>query len=705
MSGPTNHSATGVAVLAEDPDLMKAALQLAADGLRVLPLHSPDPDHRCSCHRAGCESVGKHPRTQHGVKDASTDDGTIRRWWGMWPDANIGIATGDGLVVLDVDPRHDGDSSLETLEAEHAQIITRSAWTGGGGLHLYLQGDLPARGAFLPGLDLKAAGGYVVAPPSKHASGRQYSWVDVGEGIRVVPDWLAKIVNSATSQNVDTRPLPDTIPSGERNKALASLAGSMRRRGASEASIHAALKEQNRSCDPPLSDNEVGGIAASVARYEPAPAQSNLAAVEGDAGVSLRDFYAYMPEHKYIFVPARELWPVTSVNARLPTITVGDKEVKAGAWLDQERPVEQMTWAPGKPRLIKDRLVSSGGWIIRTGCSCFNLYRPPSPRQGSAQSAQRWLDLIGRVFPDDAEHIVRYCAHRVQKPYEKINHALVLGGPQGIGKDTILEPVKHAVGPWNFTEVSPAQLLGRFNGFVKSVILRVSEARDLGNVDRYAFYEHMKSYTAAPPDVLRCDEKNIREYSVFNVCGVVITTNHKSAGIYLPSDDRRHYVAWSELTRDDFTPEFWKKLYDWYEQEGHGHVAAHLADLDISDFNAKAPPPKTAAFWDIVDANRAPEDAELADVLDKLGHPPATSLIEIAARAEHSFREWLLDRKNRRQIPHRLEAADYVHVRNEFAKDGLWVVSGKRQVIYARRALSVRERIIAAASFAAGGSP
>ena len=70
------------------------------------------------------------------------------------------------------------------------------------------------------------------------------------------------------------------------------------------------------------------------------------------------------------------------------------------------------------------------------------------------------------------------CAHRVQRPQEKINHALVLGGAQGIGKDTLLEPVKYAVGSWNFREVSPQQAMGRFNGFLKAVILRVSEARD-----------------------------------------------------------------------------------------------------------------------------------------------------------------------------------------------------------------------------------
>ena len=122
------------------------------------------------------------------------------------------------------------------------------------------------------------------------------------------------------------------------------------------------------------------------------------------------------------------------------------------------------------------------GRLVRpTGMPVFNLYRPPviEPRAGDAGP---WLRHVERLYGNDADHIIRWCAHRVQRPDEKINHALVLGGKQGIGKDTLLEPVKHAVGPWNFIEVSPQQVLGRFNGFLKSVILRVSEARDLGDV-------------------------------------------------------------------------------------------------------------------------------------------------------------------------------------------------------------------------------
>jgi Family of unknown function (DUF5906) len=272
-------------------------------------------------------------------------------------------------------------------------------------------------------------------------------------------------------------------------------------------------------------------------------------------------------------------------------------------------------------------------------------------------------------------------------PDEKVNHAIVLIGEQGVGKDASLVPVKHAVGPWNFKEVSPQQVLGRFNGFLKSVVLRISEARDLGDIDRFKFYDHMKTYIAAPPDVLRVDEKNLREHDILNVTGVIITTNHKTDGIYLSADDRRHFVAWTRLTEKDFPSGYWNRLFGWYAAGGIGHVAAYLRERDLSDFSAMAPPPKTDAFWEIVGANHAPEQSEMADVLDKLGNPPVVTLAQIVSKAEGDFAEWLDNRKNHRIIPHRLEDCGYAAVRNDNARDRLWKVNEKRCVVYGRRDL------------------
>lgn len=413
--------------------------------------------------------------------------------------------------------------------------------------------------------------------------------------------------------------------------------------------------------------------------------------------VQIEDFWAHLPSHSYIYRHTRDMWPASSVDAKIGPAFVANKPMKASQWLDINRAVVQMTWAPGYPEVVHDKLLNQGGWIEHENARVYNLYRAPIVTEGDPSLAEMWIEHIHNVYDElEATHIIRWLAHRVQRPGEKINHALVLGGGPGIGKDTLLEPVKYAVGAWNFTDVSPGHLLQRFNGFVKSVVLRVNEARDLGEVDRFGFYDHMKIYTAAPPDVLRCDEKNVREYAVPNVMGVIITTNHKQDGIYLPADDRRHFVAWSVRQQSDFSDRYFRDIYGWYESGGYAHVAAYLRELDLSNFDPKAPPPKTAAFLDIVDANRAPEDAELANVIDALKKPKALTAGRLQAYADDDFREWLRDRRNRRTIPYRLETAGYVTVRNTTAKDGLWTVDGKRQVVYALKELPLRDQLEAA---------
>jgi hypothetical protein len=409
------------------------------------------------------------------------------------------------------------------------------------------------------------------------------------------------------------------------------------------------------------------------------------------------EFWAYLPQHRYIYEPTGDLWPAESVRNALSKMMHRGESVPANVWLDKNRSVEQMTWAPGLSQVIEDRLVADGGWIERPGARCFNLYRPPVASTGDADKAQRWIEHVHEVYPGEAEHIIQWLAHRVQRPGEKINHALVLGGSPGIGKDTILEPVKAAVGAWNFCDVSPQQVMGRFNGFLRSVILRINEARDLGDTDRFTFYDHTKAYTAAPPDVLRIDTKNTPEYAIPNVCGLIITTNHKTDGLYLPDDDRRHFVAWSPKVKEYFTPDYWAELYAWYGNGGYGHVAALLGTMDISRFDPKAPPLKTDAFWEMVNASRTPEDAGLADVLDELGRPDVVTLDDIREKAvDPTLHDWLGDGRNRRRIPHRMEACGYGAVRNPYAQDGVWKIGGKRLPIYARSDLPAARKQAAA---------
>jgi hypothetical protein len=161
--------------------LVQAALAYVRQGLPVFPL----------------QSQGKQPLTRHGFCDATTDERQIVSWWRCWPDANIGIPTGQpsGWVVLDIDPPHGGLDSLARLLRSLAPcsrtlpdllLTSRCQRTGGGGWHLVFQWDPshPLRNATrlagYPGLDLRGAGGYIVVAPSRHRSGSCYAWLNDG---------------------------------------------------------------------------------------------------------------------------------------------------------------------------------------------------------------------------------------------------------------------------------------------------------------------------------------------------------------------------------------------------------------------------------------------------------------------------------------------------------------------------------------------
>ncbi len=150
-------------------------------GWRVLPVHSAYAS-GCSCRRgAGCSSPGKHPRTAHGAHDATIVASRIAAWAASFPDANIGIATGraSDLLVLDLDPRNGGRETLARLEQELGRLPpTTEAATGGGGAHFFFRAPRldQVRGSLGAGIDVKFEGGYVVAAPSRHASGAAYEW-------------------------------------------------------------------------------------------------------------------------------------------------------------------------------------------------------------------------------------------------------------------------------------------------------------------------------------------------------------------------------------------------------------------------------------------------------------------------------------------------------------------------------------------------
>ena len=205
--------------------LLGAAIGYASLGWHTFPVAGVR-DGCCTCGRT-CGNPGKHPLTAHGLHDATTDDLKLARWWQRWPDANVAVACGpSGLAVIDVDPAHDGWTSLGRLhDAGYRWSPTATVRTGGGGVHLYFVRDaevhnsassLPGVPFPIAGIDLRGVGGYVVAPPSRHRSGRRYAWLG-GDAPAPAPLWL----HPAPAPR--SRPRPSLEPNGCTRYGLAAL--------------------------------------------------------------------------------------------------------------------------------------------------------------------------------------------------------------------------------------------------------------------------------------------------------------------------------------------------------------------------------------------------------------------------------------------------------------------------------------------------
>ena len=267
-----------------EPQNLLAAREYARLGWKVFPLR-PNM---------------KTPLTANGFHAATTDSQQIDEWWLMTPLAGIGIATGavSKLVVVDVDPRNGGHESLAFLETKHGSLPpTVESRTGGGGRHLLfkldVEGVYPSAKPW-SGIDIKADGGYICAPFSVHPSGLVYHWaegLDPNTPLAPAPDWVLAGLRerkdriATATASVVAGDAERVIPEGHRDNALASLAGTMQRRGMSyESILRAMLAENEARCHPPLPEVDVLRIVQSVARYTPDPEADpgvTRAAVEG----------------------------------------------------------------------------------------------------------------------------------------------------------------------------------------------------------------------------------------------------------------------------------------------------------------------------------------------------------------------------------------------------------------------------------------
>jgi hypothetical protein len=244
----------------------QVALAYARRGLHVFP----------------CLPRGKEPATANGYKDATVDPALIERWWRQDADCNIGIATGarSHCFVLDVDG-DDAEAVLQKL-GDHCGALPPTVETiTPRGRHVFF--DWPSHpvrnsaGKLGPGLDIRGEGGYVVAPPSIHPSGRAYAWsVDSANTFARAPSWLLDKINgngrngrSATPPSVWRDLIRDGVGEGQRNDTLARLAGLLlRQRLDAVVTVEMLLAWNEARCRPPLDPDEVAAIVDNICACE-----------------------------------------------------------------------------------------------------------------------------------------------------------------------------------------------------------------------------------------------------------------------------------------------------------------------------------------------------------------------------------------------------------------------------------------------------
>lgn len=669
----------------KDPSVLDSALDYIKRGWMVFPLHGivvseEDGKARCTCRTEDCEDAGKHPITRRGVKDASKDEETIRIWFSD-SRLNLAIACGEasGITILDIDiGKKGGDITWAGLISGKGEPDTLMSRTGSGGLHVFFKYNSVLRtssNTLGPGVDCRNDDGYIVAPPSMHRCGERYRWLDSDLGaskeIASIPSWLTKkpekIKDKKKRKNHytinDAKGMLEHIPADDREmwRNVGIILGREYTRSDEAWEVYVEWSDKwtgkkSRNHDVIMREAfyELSIVDGGLSFGTILKAALDNGWAPKTGSIPLENFLFYAPENNFIYKPSRQFWTASSVDAAVSMINAHGDLVKASDFLKANHLITSMTSDPDLEEVKKEFDCLGGILVASKGGSLFNQYRSPICESGDPEKAARWIDHVKKVFPrdGDADQFLNYMAHRAQKPGEKPRFALVLVGPQGVGKDTAISMCGPALGEWNIQNIDPEAVLGSFNEYMAKVLVVVSESANSQEMSKWTFNEKMKVFIAGTPDYVTVNPKYGHKFSARMHCGVILTTNHLG-GLFIPQDDRRYDVIqslsreemfgvpWidpdaevktnghSGASESDFDQrptiermhEYFIDFWRWFREErGAENIAGYLRGRDISQWNASSGQRITEAHREIV-SHGYDADQWLIDCLTKLGNP------------------------------------------------------------------------------------
>ena len=336
--------------------------------------------------------------------------------------------------------------------------------------------------------------------------------------------------------------------------------------------------------------------------------------------------FAYIQSDEAFFdTQERALIPRSSFNAlfrHVPCYSIHTdakgkaRRVEASICYDENRQ------AMGAPTLAGLTYAAGDGVLVAQASANYgNMWRdarPPVNRELKADISL-WLDHCAALIPNETEraHIFNVMACKLQNPRVKINHAILIAGYQGSGKDTFWAPFLWAVCGHGDTarnkgELSNTTLNSQWGYALEAEVIILNELRESEAKERRALANHLKGIIAAPPHVLVVNKKNQHPYNVVNRC-LVIASSNDSVPITLDSQDRRWFCVWSGLPR--MQPEHGPRIWRWFESGGFEAVAAWLYRRDVSAFNPAAAPPITEYKLNLIDNGQSPAESVLCQMI------------------------------------------------------------------------------------------